>query len=162
MADFTFNVSLGREVEYYQRVDGNDPAASALIGVVLRSAALEADTTLKDYDTLSAILAGTSDEATNSGYARKTWTDSDLVAYTVDDSNDRIQLFLPTPITFTTIGSGDTWAKLLVCYDNDTAAGTDANIIPITAHDLLYQGSYVVPNGSNITITNTNGFTICS
>jgi hypothetical protein len=162
MSDFTFNVALGREVEYYQRVDGNDPANSALIGVVIRAAAIEADTTLKDYDTLGAILAAANDEATNSGYARKTWTDADLVAYTVDDANDRIQLFLPTPITFATIGSGDIWAKLLVCYDSDTTSGTDTNIIPVTAHDLLYQGSYVVPNGSNITITNTNGFTICS
>jgi hypothetical protein len=162
MANFTFNVALGREVEYYQRVDGNDPAASALIGVVLRLALIESDTILKDYDTLSAILAAANDEATNSGYARKTWTDADLTAYSVDDANDRTQLFLPTPITFATIGSGDTWAKLLVCYDNDTGAGTDANIIPITAHDLLFQGSYVVPNGTNITITNTTGFTICN
>jgi hypothetical protein len=159
MANFTFNVSLGREVEYYQRVDGNDPAAAVLVGMVLRAAAIEADTTLKDYDTFAAILAGASDEATNSGYARKTWTDSDLSAYTVDDANDRIQLFLPATVVFSTIGSGDIWAKLVVGYD---AAGTGTTIIPITAHDLLYQGSYVVPNGSNITITNTNGFTICS
>jgi hypothetical protein len=160
MADFTFNVSLGREVEYYQRVDGNDPGTAALTGVVLRLANIEPDTTLKDYDTLAAILAGTSDEATNSGYARKQWTDSDLAAYTVDDANDRTQLFLPTPITFATIGSGDTWAKLVVCYN--PTAGADSTLIPITAHDLLFQGSYVVPNGSNITITNPTGFTICS
>lgn len=159
MADFTFNISLGREVEYYQRVDGNDPAAAVLVGMVLRAANIEADTTLKDYDTFAAILAGASDEATNSGYSRKTWTDSDLVAFTVDDANDRTQLFLPTPITFATIGSGDTWAKLVVGYD---AAGTGTTIIPITAHDLLFQGSYVVPNGTNITITNPNGFTVCS
>jgi hypothetical protein len=160
MSDFTFNVSLGREVEYYQRVDGNDPSTATLTGEVLRAAAIEADTVLKDYDTLSAILAAANDEATNSGYARKDWSDSDLAAYTVDDANDRTQLFLPTPITFATIGSGDVWAKLLVCYN--PTAGADSTIIPITAHDLLYQGSYVVPNGSNITITNTNGFTICS
>jgi hypothetical protein len=160
MSDFTFNVSLGREVEYYQRVDGNDPATAALTGVVLRAALIESDTVLKDYDTLAAILAAANDEATNSGYVRQTWGDAQLSAYTVDDSNDRIQLFLPTPITFSTIGSGDTWAKLLVCYN--PTAGADSTIIPVTAHDLLYQGSYVVPNGSNITITNTNGFTICN
>lgn len=159
MSNFTFNVSLGREVEYYQRVDGNDPAAAVLVGMVLRLAGIEADSILKDYDTFAAILAGASDEATNSGYARKTWTDSDLAAYTVDDANDRIQLFLPTPITFATIGSGDVWSKLVVGYD---AAGTGTTIIPITAHDLLFQGSAVVPNGTNITITNSNGFAICS
>lgn len=159
MSDFTFNVALGREVEYYQRVDGNDPSTAVLVGMVLRAALLEADTTLKDYDTFAAILAAANDEATNSGYARKTWTDTDLAAYTVDDANDRTQLFLPTPITFATIGSGDIWAKMIVGFDS---AGTGTTIVPITAHDLLYQGSYVVPNGTNITITNTNGFVICS
>lgn len=160
MADFTFNVSLGREVEYYQRVDGNDPGTAALTGVVLRAANIETDTVLKDYDTLAAILAAANDEATNTNYTRQTWGDAQLAAYTVDDANDRIQLFLPTPITYTSIGSGDVWAKLLVCYN--PTAGADSTIIPVTAHDLLYQGSYVVPNGSNITITNTNGFTICN
>jgi hypothetical protein len=160
MANFTFNVSLGREVEYYQRVDGNDPATATLALVVLRAALIEADTVLKDYDTLAAILAAANDEATNSGYARQQLSDTNLSAYTVDDSNDRTQLFLPSPITFATIGSGDVWAKLLVCYN--PTAGADSTIIPITAHDLLFQGSYVVPNGTNITITNTNGFTICN
>lgn len=159
MADFTFNISLGREVEYYQRVDGNDPSTAVLVGMVLRLAGIETDSVLKDYDTFAAILAAANDEATNSGYSRKTWTDSDLSAYTVDDGNNRVQLFLPTPVTFSTIGSGDVWAKLVVGFDS---AGTGTTIIPITAHDLLYQGTYVVPNGSNITVLNPTGFTICS
>lgn len=160
MSDFTFNVALGREVELYNRVNNNDPAASALKGVVINAATMEADSILKDYDTLGAILAGATDEVTNTNYARLVWTDAELAAYTIDDSNDRIQLFLP-PITFTSIGSGDIWGKLLVCFDGDTAAGTDTDIIPVTAHDLLFQGSYVVPNGGNIVIGNSTGFVIC-
>jgi hypothetical protein len=33
-----------------------------------------------------------------------------------------------------------------VCYDSDTAAGTDANIVPLTQHDFV-----LVPDGSDIT-----------
>lgn len=160
MSDFTFNVGLGREVELYNRVDSNDPANSALILVVLRTANIESDALLKDYNDLSSLLAGASDEATNSGYARKTLTDADLSAYTIDDTNDRVVLQLPTQ-TWTSVVAGDSWSKLLVCYDNDTTTGTDANIIPITAHDLRYAGAPVVPNGTNIVLSAPNGFVLC-
>jgi len=159
MSDFTFNVALGREVEFYNRIDTNDPANSAFIVLVLRAANLESDAILKDYDTVAALLAGATDEATNSGYARKTLTDADLSAYTVDDTNDRIQLLIPT-LTFTTIGAGDVWSKLVIAYDNDTTSGTDTNLIPVTAHDLRYAGTPVVPNGTNIVVGNPNGFVI--
>lgn len=156
--DFTFNVALGREVELYNRVNGNDPAASALICVVLRQAGISDDADLKDCDTLAAVLAlGTTDEATNTGYSRKTLTDADLAVYTVDDVRDRIVLSLPL-LTFATISAGDTWEKLLVCYDADTAAGTDSDIVPITAHVLRMYGAAVVPNGSDVVIDLTNGF----
>ena len=161
MADFTFNVALGREVELYNRVKSNDPAASALKGVVLRAANLESDAVLKDYDTLGAILAAANDEATNTNYARVVWTDAELAAYAVDDANDNVPLFVPSPVTWTNVASGDVWAKILICYDGDTAAGTDTDIIPITAHDILFQGSYLIPNGTNIVMTNTTGFVIC-
>lgn len=161
MAQFTFNVSLGREVEFYARVDGNDPTNSALILVVLANTALEGDATLKDYDTLAAVLAGASNEVTNTNYARKTLTDADLAAYTVDDTFNSITLQLPTQ-TFTTILAGDSWRKLLICYDSDTTAGTDANIIPVTGHDLLISGTAVVPNGSNILVSFPDGFLVAS
>jgi hypothetical protein len=162
MSDFTFNIALGRETEYYNRVDVNDPANSAFIGVVLRAALLESDSVLKDYATLSAILAAANDEATNTNYVRKTWTDADLSAFTVDNTNNRIQLFIPSGVTWTSVGAGDTWAKFLICYDSDTTSGTDANIIPVTAHDILYNGSYLVPNGTNIVMNNSSGFVINS
>lgn len=161
MSDFTFNVALGREVEFYNRVDTNDPANSALILAVLASAGLEADSVLKDADTLAAVVAGSTNEVTNSGYARKVLDDTALSAYTVDDTNDRILLTLPTQ-TFTSIVAGDSWDKLLVCYDNDTTTGTDTNIIPITAHDLRISGLPVIPNGSNIVLSFANGFVLCN
>ena len=95
MADFTFNVALGREVELYNRVDSNDPANSALIMMVLAGTGLETDAVLKDKDDFSALVSGTTNEVTNGSYARKTLTDANLAAYTVDDTNDRIVLVLP-------------------------------------------------------------------
>src|SRR5262245_46664284 len=72
VADFQFNVSVGREVELYNRVDSNGPTNSAFIMLVLALSGIEADATLKDYDTVAAILAGTTNEVTNTNYARKT------------------------------------------------------------------------------------------
>lgn len=160
MANFTFNVALGREVEFHARVDGNDPANSALILVVLAAATLEADNVLKDYDTLAAVLA-TSLEVTNTNYARKTLTDADLTPYTVDDSTNSITLPLANQ-TFSTILAGDSWAKLVIGYDSDTTGGTDANIVPVVALDLLITGAAVVPNGNNIIVSFPTGYCVAS
>lgn len=158
MAGFSFNVALGREVEFHNRVDGNDPANSALVLVVLSSTALDIDATLKDYDTLAAILA-VNDEADNVGYARIVITDAGLAPYTVDDTDDSITLPLADQTT-AAITAGDSWAKLLICYDSDTTAGTDANIVPVKAFDIRDQttGSYLVPSGGTITHSFPNGY----
>lgn len=49
MADFIFNVAKGKWAEWHERVNNNDPANSALVIMLLKTA--EADATLKDYDT---------------------------------------------------------------------------------------------------------------
>ncbi len=157
MATFIFNVGRGRIAELHSRVDGNDPANSALILAVLAAAGLESDAVLKDKDDLAAVVAGTTNEVTNTGYARKTLTDTELSAYTVDDTNDRITVTFATQ-TFTTISAGDSWSKLLVCYDSDTTAGTDANIVPLSAHDLRINGAVIVPSGANIVVSLPNGY----
>jgi hypothetical protein len=64
--------------------------------------------------------------------------------------------------TFATISAGDAWRKLLVCYDNDTTGGTDANIIPVKYIDLLINGVAVVPNGANVVVAFPDGFHISS
>lgn len=159
MANLSFDVSLGREVEFYARVDGNDPANSALILVVLAASGLESDSILRTYATLSTLLAASNNEVTNSGYARKTLTDSNLSAYTVNTTDHTITLPLATQ-TFTSIVAGDSWRKLLVCYDSDTTGGTDANIIPVCFVDLLIDGVAAVPNGNNIIIAFPTGLLI--
>lgn len=147
MADFVFNIAKGRVAELYNRVDSNDPANSALVIVAIdRGAATDA--TMKDYDTLALLLADANvAEVTNSGYARKVLTDTDLAAMTVDDTNDRMPLDLADQ-TWSAVAAGDAWTDLVICYDGDTTAGTDANIVPLTNHTFA-----ITPDGSDIVAT---------
>ena len=149
MASVQFNVSKGREVELYNRVDGNDPTNSAFILMILKSGSTSGINGLVDFDTFAAILAGGYTEVTNTGYSRKTVTDSSISPYVVDDTNNRILLTLPLQ-TFTTISAGNTWDIVVVGYDSDTTSGTDANIVPITGHELRTSGGIaLVPDGTN-------------
>lgn len=161
MGAFTFDFALGREVELYNRVDTDDPTNSALLMVVLATTGLEADSVLRTYSTLSALLAAANNEVTNTNYARKTLTQANLSAFSPDTSTHRTTLSLPLQ-TFTSIAAGDSWSKVLICYDSDTTAGTDANVLPVTAADLRVSDSPIVPNGSNIVVDFSSGFVICS
>jgi len=149
-----FNIAKGRVVEFYNRVESSDPTNAALVVMVLATSGLESDATLLDADTFSAVVAGTTNEVTNTGYARKVLTDADLAALPApDDTNNRYDIDIPDQ-TWTTVGAGDGWSKLVIGYDNDSTGGTDANIIPVTLHDFV-----VTPNGGNITAQiNAAGF----
>jgi len=146
MADQVFNIALGRVAELYNRVDTNDPANSALVITILATAGIESDAVLKDKDTLADVVAGTTNEVANSGYARKILTDADIVAFAPDDTNDRVDLDIPDQ-TWTGVAAGDGWNDVVIGYDNDTTGGTDANIVPLTQHDFV-----VTPDGSDITL----------
>ena len=134
MANAIFNIALGRVNELHDRVVSNDPTNSALIIVLLKVA--EVDATLKDYDTLALLLAGANTEANFTNYARKTLTNTELSASTVNDATDVRYADMPDQ-TWTAAGgtTDNTLVKLLVCYDSDTTAGTDANIIPLAHFD---------------------------
>lgn len=136
MGDFVFNVAKGRARSLHDRVKTGSPADSALVIVLLKTAA--ADATLIDQDDLDEILTGGSVEADFTNYARKVLVGADIDASVVDDANDRAGADLPDQ-TWTAAGgaSNNTLAKLLVCYDPDTTGGTDADIIPIAAFDFV-------------------------
>lgn len=152
MADLVFNIAKGRVAEFVNRVDQNDPANSALI-IVLIDANGVSDATFRDYDTLAALLAGSANEITNSGYARKVLTDSDIATIGPDDTNDRMDVDIPDQ-TWTGLAAGDAITDFLVCYDSDTTGGTDSNIIPLTLHDFA-----VTADGSDVTAQiNAAGF----
>lgn len=144
MADLVFNVAKGRVAEFYNRVQSNDPTNSALVVVAIVATATDA--TMRDYDTLAALLGDANvAEATNTNYARKVLTDADLSALSPDDTNDRMDLDFADQ-TWSAVASGDNWTDLVICYDGDTTGGTDSNIIPLTLHDFS-----VTPDGSDIT-----------
>jgi len=149
MADTIFNVAHGRQVELYNRVKSNDPTNSAFIVILL--SASEADTTLREYDDVSALLgAAGNTEATFTNYARKTLTDSDLATLpAADDTNDK-RVFTFPDFVYTTAGgaTNNTMTKCIIAYDSDTTGGTDANIEPIFAFDYTETTS-----GSDLTIT---------
>jgi hypothetical protein len=157
VADFVFNIARGRSAYYYYAVENSlvvtaagTPAftstANAALIIVAIDAAGQTDAGMRDFDDLAALLAGTPNEVTNSGYARKVLTDVELAAVPApDDTNERYELDLPDQ-TWTVVGAGTAWTDLLVCFDPDSTAGTDSSIIPLTCHDFA-----VTPDGSDIT-----------
>lgn len=153
MTDFLFDISRGRTGEFYQRVDSNDGANSALIVMVLATSGLETDEVLKGKTTFADIVSGATNEVTNTGYSRLTITDSGLSAYTPDTTNHRLRLDT-ADFSFGAITAGDGWSKIVMGYDPDTTAGTDTTVVPMLAWDFV-----VTPDGTSITaILNTNGF----
>lgn len=147
MADFVFNIAKGRVAELYNRVDTNDPANSVIVILLLAASGIETDAVLKDLDTVTALVAGATNEATNTGYARKVLTDADISAFAPDDANDRVDLDIPDQ-TWTGLANDGTGAvsDFVTSYDNDSTGGTDANIVPMTQHDFA-----VTPDGSDVT-----------
>lgn len=135
MADFVFNIAKGKFGYYAGLPATND----ALIVVPIEATGLETDSTLKDYDTLSTLLAGSSNEQTTMG--RKT---AGSVTWTVNDTSDIATLDI-ADITWTA-AAGNGVGALVVCYDPDTTGGTDADLIPISKHTFA-----VTPDGSDLT-----------
>lgn len=141
MADFVFNIAKGAVAEMFR-----DSAANG--GMLLLKVA-EADATMKDYDTLAALIAGTPDEADFTDYARKTGLTGTI---TVDDTNDRVDVDIPDQ-TWTGAGgaSNNTLTDLVVFYQN---AAADTTRIPCTNHDFV-----VTTDDSDLTAqVNASGF----
>lgn len=150
MANIVFNIAKGRVVEYYNRVKSNDPANSALILIPIETSGLQADSALIDLDTVSAVLAGATNEQTTMG--RKTLADAQLAALPApDDSNDRYDIALPA-VTWTA-AAGNAISKILVAYDPDTTGGDDTALIPLTMFDAV-----VTPDGNDLVLNSGNFF----
>jgi hypothetical protein len=149
MTDFVFNIAKGRVHQLAKNVDDGSPANSRLIAVPIETSGIEADAALKDHDTLSALLAGTSNEQTTMG--RKTIAAADITI-TVDDTNERVDIDIADLVW--TGATGNAISAIVICYDPDNTAGTDADLIPLTKHDFV-----VTPDGSDVTaVVNAAGF----
>lgn len=141
MASECFNITKGSIAE----MGLND---ATKFGVLLLKTA-EADATLRDYDTVADILAGSNVEADFTNYARKTGL---TAVVTTDDTNDRKDVDLPDQ-TWTAAGgaSNNTLAKAIVYYED---AAADSTRRPCTHHDFV-----VTTDGSNLVLQfNAAGF----
>jgi hypothetical protein len=58
---------------------------------------------------------------------------------------NRVNLIDMPDQTWTAVAAGSAWTDLSTSYDNDSTAGTDANLVPMTWHDFV-----VTPDGSDI------------
>jgi hypothetical protein len=142
MADFVFNIAKGKVHQFVENVKLGSPANSRLKVIPIETTGIEADSTLKDYDELNALLAGTSNEQTTMG--RKTVTAANITI-TVDDTNDRVDLD-QADITWTA-ATGNAISALVVVYCPDgVTPGADTTFVPLTKHDFV-----VTPDGSDIT-----------
>ncbi|MGW4076056.1 hypothetical protein ACWELB_21505 [Streptomyces asiaticus] len=137
MANITLNVALGRVAYYASLPATND----GLVLIALESSGLETDAVLRDKDTFADIVAGTTNEQTTVG--RKPLSG---VTVTVDDTNDRVAIDA-ADVTWTA-PTGNAVGAVVICYDPDTTSGTDADLIPLTKHDLAW-----TPDGNNFSLT---------
>lgn len=144
MANIVFNIAAGRVVEFYNRVEGNDPAASAIVLTPIETSGLESDATLRDADTVAAVIAGATNKQTTMG--EKVLTDTELAALPApDDTNDRYEVSLPA-VTWAT-ASGNPISKILVSYRPNTGTPADSTDIPLTMFDFAQ-----TPSGADITM----------
>lgn len=145
MGNFVFNRSKGRITEFAERVNANDPTNSVIVILALATSGIETDAVLLDKDTIADVVSGTTNEVTNSGYARKSLDQSGGITITYDDTNDRVDVDCPDQ-TWTAVVAGDAWNDIVFGYDSDSTTGTDANILPTTQHDFV-----LTPDGSDVT-----------
>ncbi|MFM9602683.1 hypothetical protein [Streptomyces turgidiscabies] len=137
MANIVFNIACGRVAYYASLPATND----ALIMVPIETTGIVSDATMRDYDDLNALLGGASNEQTTMG--RKTLAS---VTATVDDTNDRVNIDC-ADVTWAAT-AGNAISAVVICYDPDTTGGTDADLIPLTKHDVT-----MTPDGSDFTLT---------
>lgn len=144
MANIVFNIAKGRVAELYRRVKSADPGTCAFVLVPIETAGLETDAVLIDVDTLTQLIAGTTNEQTALG--RKVLVAADLAVFPApDDTNDRMDVSLPT-VTWTA-ATGNAISKIAVCYRNATA-DADTVIVPLTLFDFAQ-----TPSGADIQMT---------
>lgn len=148
MANFVFNIAKGKAGQYFQNVEDNSPAGCCIRVIPIEASGVEADDTLNNYATVSALLAGTTNEQTTMG--RKQVLAAGLTL-SVDNTGNLLKVDMADQTW--TGATGNAISDLLIAYD-PTGASADTALIPLTFHDFS-----VTPDGSDITadVNTTNG-----
>lgn len=133
--DIVLNIAKGKAAYLAGLPATND----ALVAVPIETTGIVSAATMKDYDTLAALLAGASNEQTTMG--RETLTG---VTVTVNDTDDAVYIDCDD-MTWTT-ATGNPVSALVVCYDPDTTGGSDSDLIPLAVLDFV-----ATPTGGDIT-----------
>ena len=129
----------------------NDPSTSALILIPLSAQGTEAEA--QDYDTVAAVLGGTSDEQTSGGWSRKTLTDTELASLPApNDTDNRYDVAVPQ-VTWTAPTAPNNTVALLIAYDANTGSGTDSDLVPLTSHTFT-----VTADGNDVVLQAGNFF----
>lgn len=146
MANYVFGqAAVGRVGEYVNRVLNNDPANSAIIAVPLSQSG-----TAEQAEALVTLAAVEADanfaEQVAASWGRKTITDAGGgLTWAYDAANNQNWSDL-TDLVWTAPVAANNTTGLLLCYDGDTTAGTDANIIPLVHLDMV-----VTADGNQVT-----------
>lgn len=140
MANYVFNRSKGRVTEFAERVNANDPAASAMYLIPLSATPSQA--TGEDVDDHAALITAGAAELTTGGWNRKTFADGSLTIL-YDDTNNRSAIDVADQ-TWTAVSSGNS-VGLTVDYAS-VASPTNAQLTPCTHHDFA-----ITADGSDVT-----------
>lgn len=121
------------KIGYYWE-QARDTAAD-IYAALLLAAGNPADAAIRDYTTMTALLAGTADEATFTNYARKLITNPTV---TIDNTNDQVVLSCDSPLTWTNAGGAlnNTLARVVFFYDPSPGSSTDTTRLPMFYNDL--------------------------
>lgn len=123
------NIAKGRENEFVHRVLDGDPATAGFVVVLLQDTDIEDLATLRDYDTLAAILAADNVECSVSSYSRLVLDADDISAPSVDDGSDAQTFDIPDQ-DFGALESGQSIQGVVMCYAPDTG-DADSTMIPV-------------------------------
>jgi hypothetical protein len=146
VADFVFNIAKGKVAEHAARVLAGDPADAALLVVPVAATGIETDAVLKDMNTLAAVFAGATNEATAGGWNRKTLDETSGITVTVDDSGDRVDVDISDQ-TWDEVATGNNVGAVIVAYTPDSTVSDDTTVIPLTKHDFA-----ISTDGSDVTL----------
>lgn len=128
MANFIFTVAKGRFIQQASLATGAD----AVLVCLLKSTGLQADATLQDQVTLSALMASNT-EATFTNYGRKVLTSGLTITQNFTTNVQTVAIGNQTWFAAGG-GSNDTLGKLVTAY-RPLSSSPDSACIPMLAYD---------------------------